>query len=98
MKKHRSCVLGPDGFDSWADGPRSHKLSPSGGPSSGATASSRVHPSISWLQLFGLISGGRSTGAVSGIKQKMLSPGQSWFVRKAPKKAFRSSEVDFGMW
>lgn len=70
----------------------------SSAPSLGASASSRVHPSFSWLRLFGLISGSRSTGAVSGIKQKMPSPGQSWFVRKVPRKDFWSSEADFGMW
>lgn len=34
MKTHQNCILGPDGFDSWGDGPRSHKLSPSGAPRS----------------------------------------------------------------
>lgn len=101
VKTHRSCIRGPDGFDSWGDGPRSHKLRPSGAhqaPSLGPTASSRVLPSVSWLRLFGLVSGGRSSGAVSGIKQKMFSPGVSWFARKASRKAFCSSEVDFGIW
>lgn len=28
----------------------------------------------------------------------MFSPGQSWFARKSPRKAFCLSEVDFGIW
>lgn len=53
------------------------------------------HPSFSRLWLLGLISGGQSSGAVPGIKRKMLSPGQSWFARKAPRKAFCASVADF---
>ncbi|KAI1229895.1 Lamin-A, partial [Lamprotornis superbus] len=46
VKKQRSCILGPDGFDSWADGPRSHKLSPSGGPLFGSHCIQQGSPQL----------------------------------------------------